>query len=406
MYPKKTKHSGVVLRSSKTIQITMYFNGKRETETLTWDQTATNLKKCYELKIAAEVGYKNNMLNYQELFPTSNKHHKYVAQAGDSLTILQRFDRLRDHIKSKHKKNKLTLSTVNGYFDETDRLKNYFTKYHKDMRLSELTTDHLDKWVERRNVGNKTITEELKHIRSIIVYAKTKKQIPENILSDWKPETGLEVILGKDKNNKNIIKPKYKKHPFSRKEMNQILEAVKIIRPDHYSFVLFRFALGMRPSEIIGLSWKRYNEIDNSIYIKETVVKGTLVPQPKTPAGERPIALNKAATSAINTQKKLTYKDGGYIFTNPNANNVNGWWSEKIISEVWKKALIHVGLKHRRPYNTRHTCATDLLRNGEPILNVSELLGHNDMRTTMEAYAGGKREDPIKTTRIDDAIDL
>jgi len=345
-------------------------------------------------------------LNYAKLFPNSEKRFKYISYAGDSLTICQRLDLLYRSEGDRCNRGELAYSTYHGYKKEINRLITYFEKCHPKMRLSELQTGHLDKWGKRRNVRQKTLNEEKKHIQSIINYAIGKNHIEKNILNGWSPSVNKKILIGVNDKGEEIYKKDYEKHPFSKNEIEKILASALIVAPEQYSFILFRFALGLRPCEIIGLQWSRYNELKNSIYIKETVVLNKFKETTKTPAGERTHSLNKAAKKAIDIQKEITYNDHQFIFIDLNNNNTNHWWSVKTLEKAWKKILSHAGVPYRRAYNTRHSYATQLLKAGKSILEVSELLGHGDMRITMDSYAGGKNDDILTADEVDSFITI
>jgi len=402
-----SKFPGILLRGKNSIQIQMFFEGARETETLRMEHSTKNQKLCYGLKLAAEQGYKDKNLDYGKLFPRSKNKHKYVSRRGDNITIVTRLDERFERLIQDRRKGLKSDSTVDTYRNEIERLKTYFNEFHPSIKLSELETGHLKTWAKFRNVSQKAINEELKHLRAIISEAISDNELDQNILYGWKPQVTGQVVIGVDDQGQQIIKSKYDRDPFTPEETNRILESTKILYPEIYSFNLFRCSLGMRPSEIRGLEWSRYNELENSILVMKVIVKNKVKEFPKTQAGIRPLILNKAAQQAISIQKALTYQEGGYIFTNPAGIHPGKFWGEGAICKRWRKILKHADVRHRRPYNTRHSFATQCLEsNNVSIFELSKLLGHNDTKT-VDKYAGGQKElTPLDTSGVDNVIKL
>lgn len=403
----KSKYPGITLRGKNSIQIRMFFGGSTETETLRMDHSKASQKKCYGLKIAAEDGFKDKDLNYAKLFPRSKNKHKYVSRRGDNVTINVRLDDRMDLLRERVSNNKLSPTTLDSYKVEIERLQAYFKEFYPKLRLSELETGILKIWAKHRNVSQKSINEELKHLRAIIDEAISDNELEKNILHGWKPTVSGEVVLGIDDTGNKIIKPKHDKDPFTAEETNRILDSTKILYPEIYSFNLLRCAMGMRPSEIRGLEWSRYNEISNSILVMKVIVKNKPKAIPKTPAGIRPLVLNKAATRAIEIQKELTYDAGGYIFTNPEGIHPGQFWGEGAITKRWTKILKHADVRYRRPYNTRHSFATQSLETSNiSIYQLSKIMGHKDTKT-MDKYIGGqKHTEPLDTSSVDSVIKL
>lgn len=68
---------------------------------------------------------------------------------------------------------------------------------------------------------------------------------------------------------------------------------------------------------------------------------------------------------------------------------------EKVISDISNRAFRLTG-KRVTPHIFRHTTATTALQNGMPIQNVSRMLGHTQIETTMiytEINAGDVQRD-------------
>ncbi len=57
------------------------------------------------------------------------------------------------------------------------------------------------------------------------------------------------------------------------------------------------------------------------------------------------------------------------------------------VTEAFPKLLARHGMRHIRFHDLRHTCASMLLKNGVPMKQIQEWLGHSDFSTTANIYA-------------------
>jgi integrase len=124
-------------------------------------------------------------------------------------------------------------------------------------------------------------------------------------------------------------------------------------------------------------------------------VAGKVVEQndPKTKAGKRPIPLGPHLVAMLRTAKarqgaeKLlageAYSDGGYVA----ADELGRPCSPGHISVRFKQLAQQAGLPPLRLHDCRHTAASLMLADGEPVKLVSELLGHSSPVVTLTSYA-------------------
>ena len=59
-----------------------------------------------------------------------------------------------------------------------------------------------------------------------------------------------------------------------------------------------------------------------------------------------------------------------------------GWWRKKI----WYPALRKASVRPRTIHQIRHTFATRLLKNGEPLPYIKDQLGHTSIQLTVDTY--------------------
>ncbi len=95
------------------------------------------------------------------------------------------------------------------------------------------------------------------------------------------------------------------------------------------------------------------------------------------------------------------YQDHNLIFCQPNGAN----YSPDRLGARVKELMGKVGLEGVSLHSLRHTNATELLRNGVPLAEVSRRLGHADRNITLSIYSHGVPADSRAAARIrDDAL--
>ena len=62
-------------------------------------------------------------------------------------------------------------------------------------------------------------------------------------------------------------------------------------------------------------------------------------------------------------------------------------FNPRSVTANFSKLLEQNGLRHIRFHDLRHSCASILINQDVPLLNVSTFLGHSDLSTTANIYA-------------------
>jgi len=86
---------------------------------------------------------------------------------------------------------------------------------------------------------------------------------------------------------------------------------------------------------------------------------------------------------ARNYKVKAEYIVSDYLFPATNGKELAYTAIEKCVKQACRKAGIE---KSITPHKLRHTCATNLIRRGMPLIHISEFLGHKNINTT-QIYA-------------------
>ncbi|MET4000130.1 tyrosine-type recombinase/integrase [Marinobacterium sp. MBR-109] len=168
--------------------------------------------------------------------------------------------------------------------------------------------------------------------------------------------------------------------PFSLLEVNRIIENV---REDYRNYYTLRFFTGMRSGEIDGLKWEYVDFDKRQILVRETLIAGQ-TEYTKTDGSQREIPMLGPVYDALKDQFQSTGRLSPYVFCNTEGKPLD---QNNVTKRVWYPLLRYLGLKKRRPYQTRHTCATLLLASGEVAEWVARFLGHSSTEMLFKVYS-------------------
>ncbi len=168
--------------------------------------------------------------------------------------------------------------------------------------------------------------------------------------------------------------------PFTLDQVQQILA---IVRMDYRDYFTTRFLTGMRTGEAHGLKWKYVDFERRLILIRETFVLGE-DEYTKTDGSQRDIQMNQVVYEALKRQFEATGKLSEYVFCNREGKPLD---NDNFNDRVWAPLLRHLGLKHRRPYQMRHTAATLWLASGEAPEWIARQLGHSSTEMLFRVYS-------------------
>lgn len=232
----------------------------------------------------------------------------------------------------------------------------------------------LEKWQNQllQKYKNSTVVKYRSVFMSILDNAVENDVIHKNPLRKVKsPKTIKKVTMNDTDTDIDVF-------PFSEKEIKIILENTNGYLKN---FIMLMFSSGMRPGEIIALSWKDIDFDKKQINIYKTIVNKQIGPV-KTLASKRKIDMLPMAELALKKQFELTgYQEIVFL-----SSFHKQFYSHDIIGINFKKVLKKVNIQVRKLYNLRHTFASQLISKGEDITWVSKTLGHESVQTTLKYY--------------------
>lgn len=260
------------------------------------------------------------------------------------------------------KKHELKFSTLDKY---TNIVKDRLNPVFADKLVTDIRPSDIKRWLYSfDDVGGKS------------------KRIYLSILSGIMQEALYDEVI--TRNPVRAVKlPKYeikKIKPFNADEVHQIMS---LAANDNYRYYLaIAFYTGMRSGEIIALKKSDISFEKNTITVQRTRSRyGESAP--KTSYSIREIPIIKLLTPYI---KELYYlHDNDYLFVtqyNKPYNTTNVFQEQ-----FWKPSLKELNIPYRRPYNARHTYATNMLYNNlvTPV-QLAQLLGHANTQMVFDVY--------------------
>ena len=232
---------------------------------------------------------------------------------------------------------------------------------------------------ERMGYAKSTIKLAKKVLGMGLQHAKSEGRVPENVARDAKvPEA-----------------PERETRSFTSLEVDAIRIALKGDRLE--AAWLIELGLGLRPGELLALSWE--DAIGNDLHIRHSQRRegGKLQPRGrlKTKASVRVLEMPKVLMRALDRrrvdQEEEEFAAGdlwenklGLIFTTERGQPMR----EETYRRQFLALLNRAGVdpKDVTPHTFRHTAASRLVDAGVPLGAISDLLGHEDLTMLVKHY--------------------
>lgn len=278
-----------------------------------------------------------------------------------------------------------------GAFTETWQLENQVTWRRSYQRtVSDIVTKHLLPRFGARDVGS-LLREELLQLRSELAKVKGRKKetLSPRRINAIMNVMSLILAEASDRykftspyyNIKPLRIPKSDVEPLTLAEVQRILDTV---REDFRDYYTVRFFTGMRTGEVDGLKWKYVDFERQLILVRETIVLGVVEEDAKTIESVRDINMSQVVYDALKRQLARSGRLKGFVFCSGTGHALD---HNNITKRIWYPLLRHLGLKKRRPYQTRHTAATLWLAAGENPEWIARQMGHTSTEMLFKVYS-------------------
>lgn len=355
--------SGVEPRD-KSIRVNFTLDGKWERVRLSLPPTPANIRYAEKLVDRVRKAIARGTFEWAEYFPDAPQAKK----AKPTHTFKEWCDLW---LKTKGRLAKNTLSQYTNALEVWQALLG-----------SEAAMESLTHAVVAAKVGN-TPWKSAKLLNNYLIPLRGVFTLAGRELKLDNPMEGIE-------NSKHQAQPP---DPLSTDEMEQVLRHLKHGDARTWAYFEFAFMTGMRPEELIELRWGDVDWASKTIRVQRARTSGEV--KPLKTYNVRDVDLVARALTALETMKawtmvggvdKTDQELGRRIFESP----VTGrpWHDERSQRDTfWRPALRACGIRWRRPYQTRHTYATNALKAGANPAYIARQMGHKNAKMLFQVYA-------------------
>lgn len=240
--------------------------------------------------------------------------------------------------------------TLHQYSYELYRLLSYINLPAAQITSSDIF-DYLQVYKRVRGVSNQTLENKRLVYSSFFSFLHSRNLIPGNPMSG----------IGKIKTEKRI------KKPYSDEELELILKSCRNIRDR--AMLEFLYSTGIRVSEL-----SRLNIQDVEFSTKELTVYGK---------GDKERRVYMNARSALYLRNYLQSREDRNPALFVSLRKPYSRLTKSGIENIVRETGIRANVGRAYPHRFRRTTATNLLSRGMPVQEVSTILGHASLKTTM-----------------------
>jgi integrase len=163
-----------------------------------------------------------------------------------------------------------------------------------------------------------------------------------------------------------------------------------------YALVAVGLSLGMRQGELLGLRWQDVDLDAGAVRVRHALHRANRtwsLGEPKSKTSQRTIKLPESLTAILRSHRRSQlesrllagerWRDHDFVFTGRSGQPLEG----TVLNRDVKRLLKAAGLPEVHFHALRHSCATLLMAQGVPARVVMEILGHSDIRLTLNTYS-------------------
>lgn len=309
---------------------------------------------------------------------------KQIEQSKEITQDILFVDFLNSYLQVK--KQQVEPITINAYTKQASCISNYF----KNMRikLKDLKPYHIEGFYrtlyEKGLSGNSVLHYHIL-IRECLQYAFKNDFVNFNVAD-------------------KVDRPKTEGYKASFYSIGEIEKLFNCIKYNECKLPIMLTAMyGFRRSEVLGLKWEAIDFENKLVYVKHKIVETRLdgkryiqmSDKMKTKTSNRTLPLLPQAEELLLKQKALIEVNKQILGKSYNkkyldyvcVDNLGRLILPNRLTHNFIKIIKRNQLRHIRFHDLRHSCASIMLKNGVPMKQIQEWLGHADFGTTANIYS-------------------
>lgn len=249
-----------------------------------------------------------------------------------------------------------------------------FDLFTENLLLRNLSKATIRSYCSQISLVSRTLKKDIdlideNDLRTLIVKGKARNlssSTQMSIINAFKAY--FKEIHNRKFNHEILPRPKVEqKQPdiLSTEEFQSILDSVTNLK--HRTIICLMYSVGLRVSEVINIKIKDIDSKNNKINIRNA--KGKI---------DRVVMLDQ---SVLELMRKYwdTYKTKEYLIEGAKGDV----YSAKSIQQIVQTAVKKLGINKKiSSHSLRHSCFTQLIKNGTDLRTVQKLAGHKNINTT------------------------
>ena len=378
---QKTKYVGVRFKRSPTrkhkgkpdLYFTIYYTRERKTVFEGVGFASLGIDAKYASTVRAEI-VKNIRLGTG---CQSLKEKRELESKRKADELLRKETKKRENMpfdKLAVKYIEWTKEEKKSYKDDESRYLNHIKPALGNVPIKDISMIHLEKLkrnlqTKKGRYGKKLSDATIKHCLVLV------RQMFNRAIS-WKMYQEINPVTATARENKNFLKTADNKRVrfLSNEEAELLLDELKNRSQQLHNICQLSLYTGMRMGEVFNLTWNDIDLEHENISIKD----------PKS-GKSRNSYITPPLSKLFKKIKDNASKSSGLVFKNKNGKKIRE--ISNVFDRVTEKLGLNKNVTDQRDkvvaHTLRHTFASWLAMQGEPIITIQKLMGHSNLEMTL-----------------------